>query len=434
MPRLQRPRPRRARRLAVATLLATTTLAGGAALAAGPAVAAPVNGIQIAKIGEGDAATDLAAAKQLGARLVRVELRWNLLEPDAAGVRDEAFLAQADAVMDRARAAGLKVLLVVDGTPCWASSAPADLRGDCTTGDERAKAASYPPARPADFAAVAAFVAGRYRTALAAFEVWNEPDQANEYYFAGPDKPRRYAAILKAAYPEIKRAAPGVPVLAGSLVGSNGVFLKALYRAGIKGSYDALSVHFYDLVLASLRSFRQVQRANGDTKPLWLAEYGWTSCRPARTQGGHNCVSRAAQGANITDVVRALARTSYVKAAVVYGMQDTAQYDFGVLDRNGVRKPAFAAVRAAFTRRRTLRPVTLRLTRPGRQIVASGSAPAGDALELDAFDAGVLRFRAVFRLDRDGRYRLTLPAAIRRGMVVQVTQYWSGRSARRTIR
>ena len=38
-----------------------------------------------------------------------------------------------------------------------------------------------------------------------------------------------------------------MPVLAGSFVGGNGKWLQALYAAGIKGHYDALSVHFYDL-------------------------------------------------------------------------------------------------------------------------------------------------------------------------------------------
>ena len=51
---------------------------------------------------------------------------------------------------------------------------------------------------------------------LAAIEGWNEPDQTNEEYLAGPEKPQRYAAILRAAYPAIKRANPNVPVLAGS--------------------------------------------------------------------------------------------------------------------------------------------------------------------------------------------------------------------------
>ena len=76
-------------------------------------------------------------------------------------------------------------------------------------------------------------------------------------------------------------------MLAGSLVGSNGLFLRALYAAGIKGYYDGLSVHFYNLTLASLRAIHEMQLANGDSKPLWLDEFGWSSCWP-RTASSRN--------------------------------------------------------------------------------------------------------------------------------------------------
>ncbi len=181
--------------------------------------------------------------------------------------------------------------MMVDSSPCWASSAPASLLRACMPGGS-SKANAWPPSNPATYAAFVAYLAQRYGTRLAAIEVWNEPDQANEHYFAGPEKPQRYAAILRAAYPAIKQANPSVPVLAGSLVGSNGVFLRALYAAGIKGYYDGLAVHFYTLTLASLRSIHEVQLANGDTKPLWLDEFGWSSCWPRyRIQQEQACVT-----------------------------------------------------------------------------------------------------------------------------------------------
>ena len=122
------------------------------------------------------------------------------------------------------------------------------LRADAAAEEMRARTAiepanAWPPSNPATYAAFVAYLAQRYGTRLAAIEVWNEPDQANQAYFAGPEKPQRYAAMLRAAYPAIKQANPNVPVLAGSLVGANGVFLRALYAAGIKGYYDGLAVH-----------------------------------------------------------------------------------------------------------------------------------------------------------------------------------------------
>jgi hypothetical protein len=274
-----------------------------------------------------------------------------------------------------------------------------------------------------------AYLASRYGTRLAAIQIWNEPDQANEHYFAGPDKPQRYAAILRAAYPAIKHANPQVSVLAGSLVGSNGVFLRALYAAGIKGYYDGLAVHFYHLVLASLRSIHEVQLANGDTKPLWLDEFGWPSCWPAhRTQQEQPCVSQQTQATNVGNTIRSLARTSYVAAEVIYGMQDSASEDFGVLSAGGAHKPSFAAFAGALASPfAPVSPVTLSLRRQGGHVLASGSGPVGDFMELEAFQGSVLRYRALFTQNRFNDYSIALPSALgTSGVRVRVFQYWTG--------
>ena len=121
--------------------------------------------------------------------------------------------------MDRffadARARRLKVLLLVSGTPCWASAAPADVRGDCSTATQRNAAQAYPPADPQDYARFAAFVAARYAKDLQAFEVWNEPDQRNELYFAAPTS-RTLRRAAEGLLPGGQGGRPGVPVLGGA--------------------------------------------------------------------------------------------------------------------------------------------------------------------------------------------------------------------------
>ena len=280
---------------------------------------------------------------------------------------NHARLAIADRLVNDAAADGIGVVAMVESTPCWASSAPASLLRSCAPG-RSGQASAWPPSDPSTYAAFVAYLAQRYGTKLAAIEVWNEPDQANEDYFAGPEKPQRYAAILRAAYPAIKQVNPQIPVLAGSLVGSNGVFLRALYAAGIKGYYDGLSVHFYNLVLGSLRAIHETQLANGDNKPLWLNEFGWTSCWPKhRTQQEQACVTPATQASNLTDIFRSLARTPYVASEVVYGLQDSSSENFGVLNTAGGRKPSFAALAGVMASPfGSPRPVTLRLRRRGR--------------------------------------------------------------------
>jgi len=158
-----------------------------------------------------------------------------------------------------------------------------------------------------------------------------------------------------------------VPVLAGSLVGSNGVFLRALYAAGIKGYYDGLSVHFYTLVLGSLRAIHETQLANGDNTPLWLSEFGWTSCWPKyRTQQEQGCVTPAVQAANLSNTYRSLARTPWVAAEVMYKLQGSTGEDFGVLSATGVRKPSFTALAEVFSSPfASPEPVTLSRERVG---------------------------------------------------------------------
>ncbi|HEV3046466.1 MAG TPA: glycosyl hydrolase [Solirubrobacteraceae bacterium] len=370
----------------------------------------------------------MALARQLHARVVRLEVPWSRFEPQSQGSLEARALAYTDRLSEDAAADGIRIIMMVEGSPCWASSAPAAQRRRCRPGGET-RANEWPPREAGAYAAFVAYLARRYGPQLAAIEIWNEPDQANEAYFAGPDKPQRYAALLRAAYPAIKRADPAVTVLGGSLVGSNGAFLRALYAAGIKGYYDGLAVHFYNLTLGSVRAIHEVQLAHGDHTPLWLDEFGWTSCWPRqKVEQEQACVTAAVQAQNIANTFRLLARAPYVAAAVIYKLQDSADEDFGVLARSGAHKPSFGSLAGVLASPLgSVSPVTLSLGRRGSQVLASGSGPVGDFMELEAFQGATLRYRALFTLNRFNRYSLRLPAALgTSGLRVRVYQYWSG--------
>jgi polysaccharide biosynthesis protein PslG len=442
-----RPTAGRLRRLAAAA--AAVALAGLAAAGwlapAGQgrhaAPPAPRGGVNVSGVGAdvppAVADREIARARGLHAQLVRVDVPWALFEPRGPGQIERGALASLDRLVSDAAATGIRVIALVEGTPCWQSSAPASLQRRCAPG-QLSKANAWPPREPSAYGAFVAFLAARYGTRLAAIEIWNEPDQANEDYFAGPEKPQRYAAVLRAAYPAIKQASPGVAVLAGSLVGSNGVFLRALYAAGIKGYYDGLAVHFYTLTLGSLRAIHETQLAAGDDTPLWLDEFGWSSCWPRRrVQQEQGCVTPRVQATNITNLVRSLAHTPYVAAVVFYKLQDSPGEDFGVLSSSGARKPAFAALaRVLAWPYGSPTGITLRLRRHHGAVLASGQGPVGDYLQLEVFHGRTLRYRALFTLDRFNRYAIPLPPALgTRGLTVRVFQYWagSGRGVQRSI-
>jgi len=426
--------PKAAVGLALALCLLAFAAQGTAARQSGRASAssALLGGVNIGGVGYSSVPAEaehlIADAHALHAKVVRIEIPWAVFEPLHAEQIATGPLEYADRLLSAASTAGIRVIMDVDDTPCWASSAPGAAIAKCNP-SSRSEANAWPPSKPASYAAFVAFLASRYGTKLAAIEIWNEPDEVNEAYFAGPEKPAHYAAVLRAAYSAIKAANPSVPVLAGALVGSNGVFLRLLYAAGIKGYYDGLAVHYYNLTLGSLRSIHEVQLANGDTTPLWLDEFGWSSCWPARRlEQEQACVTPKTQALNLANTYRALARTSWVAAAVSYKLQDSRFEDFGLFSASGAHKPAFAAFVGAMTAPfGRISPVTINLRRKGGRVIASGSGPVGDFMGIEAFQGTLLRYRALFTLNRFNQYSLTLPAALGTGPLrVRVFQYWSG--------
>src|SRR5205085_3285547 len=76
----------------------------------------------------------LKSAAMLGAKVDRIDLRWQQLEPAREGGYDSAYLAQIDSVVALAHSVGIKPLFTVLGTPCWASSAPVVVKLGCPSG------------------------------------------------------------------------------------------------------------------------------------------------------------------------------------------------------------------------------------------------------------------------------------------------------------
>ncbi|HEX4484108.1 MAG TPA: glycosyl hydrolase [Solirubrobacteraceae bacterium] len=425
--------------LALAAILPAASSSTALAASASPpqaqaASTPPLGGINIVDLRRGSTSAEadraISLAHTMHAHVVRTELPWAVFEPNGPGQINPAAQAFTDRLMNDAEAAGIRVIATVDFSPCWASAAPALLLASCVPGQGSA-ASGWPPVDPSAYARFVGYLAQRYGSALAAIEIWNEPDQSNEQYFGGPNKAERYTALLRAAYPAIKAADPAVAVLGGSFVGSNGNFLRALYAAGAKGYYDGLAVHFYTLTLAALRAIREVQLANGDHTPLWLSEFGWSSCWPAqKIQQEQGCVTQATQALNLTNMFRSLSHTSYVAAELVYKLQDSREEDFGAVTSSGARKPAFKALSSVFSSPfGRVSPMALELRRKSGRVVANVAGPVGDYVQLEAFKGRTLRYRALFELNRSNQYSLTLPSVLgSKGLRVRVYQLWTGPS------
>jgi hypothetical protein len=404
---------------------------------------------------------ELDLARDAGASAVRVDVQWSSLETGGKGTRSGWYLDNLDRFMAGAERRGLKVIAMLWSTPCWASTAPEALRQGCKGAWWQRGVDSYPPRNASDYADVAAFLAGRYGSTLAALEVWNEPNLDEGTFWKAQDKPGAYAALLRAAYPAVKAADRDVAVLAGALAFADRPFLEALYAEGIQGSYDGVSVHPYNewrhpgdrwreewreyTFLPGLKWIRAAQKKAGDRTPLWVTEFGWTACH-----GAGWCVSEAQQARYIRSAFHVLERLDFVEAAILYNLRDKGtdggkESNWGVMRRDFSPKPAYAALSAALrgkafapaARGRTARPahqrpVRLRLRRRDGAVFATGSAPARRRLRMRVSRCEARRGMWV-RVGGGGRFSRRL------GRVARLRQCWVSvrlpvRSARRDRR
>ena len=111
----------------------------------------------------------------------------------------------------------------------------------------------------------------------------------------------------------------GVPFLA---------YLKQMYRAGAKGSFDTLAIHPYARSVAGMLSLaesaRQVMNAHGDRSPLWITEFGWSTSGDASAFR----VGRRGQADRIAAALSALAaerRLLRLRGFVLFRWKDAAQ-------------------------------------------------------------------------------------------------------------
>ena len=311
-------------------------------------------------ISRADMDREIAMLKAAGTTWVRANLNWSDLEP-TKGVLSRYWLAEIDYAIGKARAAGINILApIADGVPYWASADPAK-RTD-TTGKHWNKL--YKPRSFADYASFAKRIVTRYKAkGVHAYEVWNEPNYVR-FWPSGP-KASEYVAMLKAAYPAIKAADPSATVIAGALSRNDYPFLRAMYAAGAKPYFNAISVHPYTNsdaqecwndpgttmrsidAFCGIESVRSVMVSKGDSaKSIWLTEFGWASA------GGVNAVSEVIQAERLTSAYRKIETYPYVARAFWYNFRNNwwqnndpsdVEANYGLVRVNFSPKPAYTA-------------------------------------------------------------------------------------------
>ncbi len=240
-----------------------------------------------------------------------------------------------------------------------------------------------PPEDPARFAAFARRFAARYGHAVAAYQIWDEPNLAANWG-GGPVSPPSYADLLARSSAAIRSADPDALILLAGLAPttetgpqnlSEARYLEQLYRAGAAASFDVVVAKAYGfdtgpsdrrvdesiLNLSRLLLLREVMVAHGDRdKAIWTSHWGWNAL-PAGWIGAPSIwgqTDAATQAAwTVATLERARREWPWMGGMVIENLQAAGprrmtegsgptdpRWGFSLLEPDGSPRPVYTAV------------------------------------------------------------------------------------------
>lgn len=209
----------------------------------------------------------LSAAKDAGISWIRTDLDWVGMEFQ----KGKWKFSHIDSMLEKARAANVKILPILAYTVPWASPAYKHL-------DEWGNYVKT--------------VATRYKDDFYFWEVYNEP---NVKIFWKEDSPRGadYAKLLERSWREIKSADPSSKVLYSGTAGVPLVFIEDSLKAGAGKYFDIMNIHPYnwgwggrpEAIAGEVEKLRKLMDRYGiGDKPIWITEVGWPTSAVASVE------------------------------------------------------------------------------------------------------------------------------------------------------
>ena len=391
-------------------------------------------------------AETLDRAREANATVIRTIVSWQIAAPERPANPVDPFdpvyrLEDVDDLARNAQQRGTELLITIWGTPEWANGGE---------GPNRA------PADRADLQAFSQALADRYSgrhagyPAVRLFTAWNEPNL--EQFLApqfdeegGSVGPALYAPIARAIHDGVKAGNADALVAvgetsprgrdlpsAGTVQDSHSParFARLLSEQEPSIPFDAWAQHPYPprssvapedpvrwprVGLANLERFGDSLDLwfDRDAVPIWVTEYGHETL-PLEPLG----VSPQVQAVFADDALALVAENARVRMFLWFILRDTAgtPWQSGLLDENGVPKPAFTAFGAAAGELDARNPVLPRDAEVARlpALELAYSTPATDPIAVDMEGADPV----TVPLGEDGW--IEVPLANRRGSVVDV--------------
>jgi hypothetical protein len=408
-------------------LLATLAATVGVAASAGTPNAQAATGIRFGltddawlRTGPGELEDRLQELDDLGAQIVRFNIRWDTTArqrpTDARDPDDAAYTWSDDPILDGLREHGIAVVLGLVGTPRWANGG---------------RAPNVAPTSAKSFGDFAAAAAAHYPW-VTRWLVWNEPNQAK---WLRPTSPSVYVArLLNPAYAAIHARIPRAQVGGGVTAprGATGGVSPVAWLRGMRASHAKLDAYAHNpypltptretplrggcghcttISMADLgRLVTEVSRNFGRAR-IWLSEYGYQTNPPDRFLG----VSPALQARYVGESSYKAYVTPRVDMLIHFLYRDEptlARFQSGLVRLDDTPKPAYAAFQLPLAE----------VSRAGSRVRLWGEVRApqgGSTYRLERLAGGTWRpIAAAARAGGRGFFRKTV--SLPRGTLIRV--------------
>lgn len=266
--------------------------------------AAPI-GIQIdVNLSDSDWAEAMRRAEQLGVGWIKVQIAWNMLQPNGPGQRDDGFLRVVELHIEDANRRGFEVMVSIAKAPLWTRS---------VTNEDG------PPDDPAHLAAFIALLLAEinpgtrledraaYGEYIDAIEIWNEPNLRREWQGTLPFDGGGYMRLFAPAYQAVRAYSATMPVITAGLAPTGNTegsiddraYMEQMFAAGLGNYPDVLiGIHPYswanppDAICCqaqgwdddphfffadTMREYRAIRDRAGSGQRFWITEVGYAS-------------------------------------------------------------------------------------------------------------------------------------------------------------
>lgn len=231
---------------------------------------------------------EVAAALQAsGFRYVRQSFAWAEIEPRAG----ELVWDRYDAIVENLGERGIRLIAVLHRSPAWARP------------PEQVDFFDAPPSDPETYARFAGAVAARYGDRLQYYQLWDEPNRADQWGGV-PGAPANYVTnLLSLGFNSIRAIDPTATIIlaepapnqGGEPPGDDLAWIRDVYEAGGQPFFHVVAVDLgggmkspFDRGVAPdqinfsrATLFRELMIEVGDAeRPVWATHFGWTRGQP----------------------------------------------------------------------------------------------------------------------------------------------------------